>query len=201
MTQRETPPPKKDVARTLLLRGSVFVYLDPRSEGVAVPKWLADQPQLVLQVGLDLPVPIPDLRVDDAGVLGTLSFNRAPFTCIVPWSAVFALWGDDGMGMVWPEDMPPEVAAEVEQATRQAGKDAPPKSKAPRLRAIEGGASGSSRPPASLSEVPAPPPEAPLDQEDEAPTVAVTSEQDEQDEPTAPEESERRLPPYLRVIK
>ena len=41
MAQRETPPPKKDVARALLLRGSVFVYLDPRRDDVAVPVWLA----------------------------------------------------------------------------------------------------------------------------------------------------------------
>ncbi len=131
MAQRETPPPKKDVARALLLRGSVFVYLDPRRDDVAVPVWLAKQPQLVLQVGLDLPVPIPDLRVDDAGVFGTLSFNRAPFTCAVPWDAVFALWGDDGMGMVWPEDMPPEIAAEVEEAARR---EAGPRPRARRMR-------------------------------------------------------------------
>ena len=83
LTDRETPPPKKDVARALLLRGSVLVHLDPRARGVVVPAWLAKQPQLVLQVGLDLPVPIPDLRVDDEGVFGTLSFNRSPFTCAV----------------------------------------------------------------------------------------------------------------------
>lgn len=172
MAQRGSPPPpKKDVARALLLRGSVFVYLDPRREGVTVPAWLADQPQLVLQVGLDLPIPIPDLRVDDAGVFGTLSFNRAPFTCAVPWEAVFALWGDDGMGMVWPEDMPAEIAAEVEQAARRAQKkeESEPKPKGartrgPRLRAIEGGASESSS-------------------------------------DGAPEDGERRRPPHLRRIK
>ena len=185
MAQRETPPPKKDVARALLLRGSVFVYLDPRRDDVAVPVWLADQPQLVLQVGLDLPIPIPDLRVDDDGVYGTLSFNRAPFTVVVPWDAVFALWGDDGMGMVWAEDMPPEIAAEVEQAVKRGeepeeperlparrDKKAAMKRDAPaphRLRAIEGGASESS---------------------------ARHTESGE-----AAAEGERRLPPYLRVIK
>ncbi len=147
-------PPKKDVARALLLRGSLFVYLDPRRDGVRVPAWFGQQAQLVLQVGLDLPLPIPDLRVDDAGVYGTLSFNRAPFTCVVPWDAVFALMGDDGKGFVWAEDMPPEVAAEVDQAARResreqvrVGKPGPasatPKKDRPRLRAIEGGATES----------------------------------------------------------
>ncbi len=125
----------------------MFVYLDPRAPGVRVPEWLASQPQLVLQIGLDLPVPIPDLRVDDGGVFGTLSFNRAPFTCAVPWDAVFALVGDDGMGMVWQDAMPEEIAAEVEQAEKKAER-AKPEKRGPRLRAIEGGATESGEMPA-----------------------------------------------------
>lgn len=111
------PPPlpaKKDVARALLLRGSVFVHLDPRQAGVLVPTRLRLQAQVVLQVGLDMPVPIPDLRIDDEGVYGTLSFKGVPFTCFVPWRAVFALVGDDAKGMVWPSEMPAEIAAQVD---------------------------------------------------------------------------------------
>jgi stringent starvation protein B len=115
MTATTGLPEKRDVARALLLKGTVFVHLDPRSEEVRVPSWLKRQPQLVLQVGLDMPVPIPDLRVDDAGVFGTLSFNRTSFTCSVPWEAVFAVVGDDGRGMVWPGSMPQEIAAEIER--------------------------------------------------------------------------------------
>lgn len=126
-------PAKEDVARTLLLRGSVFVHLDPRRVGVRVPEHLAEQPQLVLQVGLNLPIPIPDLRIDEEGVFGTLSFNRSPYTCEVPWAAVFGLVGDDGMGFVWDEDLPEEIAAEIGEATRAPAK--------PALRSIEGGAS------------------------------------------------------------
>jgi hypothetical protein len=75
---------------------------------------------LVLQVGLDMPIPIPDLRVDEAGIFGTLSFSRTPFACNVPWNAVFALVGDEGRGMVWPESMPAEIVAEVERETQRA---------------------------------------------------------------------------------
>jgi hypothetical protein len=108
-------PLKRDVAKMLLRKGSLFVHLDPRASDVFVPPWLRHQAQLVLQVGFDMPIPIPDLRVDDDGVFGTLSFSRNPFTCAVPWHAVFALVGDEGRGMVWPESMPPEIAAEVER--------------------------------------------------------------------------------------
>jgi len=101
----------------------VYVHLDPRVDGVVVPEWLSHQPQLVLQIGLDMPIPIPDLRVDDDGLYGTLSFQRSPFTCVVRWDGVFALVGEDGRGMVWPEDLPEELAAEVE---REAGREPPP---------------------------------------------------------------------------
>jgi stringent starvation protein B len=108
-------PPKREVATALLGKGSLFVHLDPRAVGVEVPDWLKQQPQLVLQVGLQMLIPIPDLRVDADGVFGTLSFSRHPFACYVPWDAVFALVGDDGRGMVWPESMPAEIAAEVDR--------------------------------------------------------------------------------------
>lgn len=113
-------PYKRDVANMLLRKGSLFIHLDPRVPDVLVPPWLRHQAQLVLQVGYDMPIPIPDLRVDDAGVVGTLSFSRTPFSCSVPWNAVFALVGDEGRGMVWPESMPPEIVAEVEREALRA---------------------------------------------------------------------------------
>jgi stringent starvation protein B len=119
----ETPalPGKREVVERLLARGMVFLHLDPRREGVEVPAWLKDQIQIVLQIGLDMPIPIPDLHVEDQGIFATLSFNRSPFGCIVPWRAIFAVVGDDGRGMVWPEDMPVEIAAEVEREVRRRG--------------------------------------------------------------------------------
>jgi stringent starvation protein B len=102
-----------------LLRGSVFIHLDPRKSGVLVPARLRSQAQVVLQIGLDMPVPIPDLRVDEEGVFGTLSFKGVPFTCFVPWGAVFALVGEDGKGMVWASEMPSEVAGELQREARR----------------------------------------------------------------------------------
>ena len=62
-------PVKLDVALALLEQGGVFIYLDPRREGVVVPAHLRARPQLVLQIGLGLPVPIKDLAVDEDGAL------------------------------------------------------------------------------------------------------------------------------------
>src|SRR3954471_11525955 len=102
-------PPKKEVALALLERSNVDVYLDPRAKGVVVPPQFRKEPRLILKIGLNMPVPIPDLRLDDESMSCTLSFNRSPFYCVVPWPSVFAMVGDDGRGMVWPDEMPPEL--------------------------------------------------------------------------------------------
>jgi stringent starvation protein B len=114
MSPTQPLPPKKEVGLALLERSSVYVHLDPRQESVVVPAWFKKQPQLVLQVGMNMPVPIPDLRFDDDGMSCTLSFNRAPFFCVVPWASVFAMVGEDGRGMVWPDDVPAEVARQAQ---------------------------------------------------------------------------------------
>ncbi|MEZ4373155.1 MAG: ClpXP protease specificity-enhancing factor SspB [Polyangiaceae bacterium] len=125
-------PPKKEVALALLQRSTVFIHLDPRREEVRVPPWFKKQPQLVLQIGLNMAVPIRDLEVDDEAISCTLSFNRTPHFCLMPWSAIYALVGEDGRGMVWPDDVPAEVAA---QANAKGTQQQAPRKK-PHLRAV-----------------------------------------------------------------
>lgn len=189
-------PPKKDVALALLERSTVFIHLDPRLENVRVPPRFKRQPQLVLQIGFNMPIPIPDLDLNDDGVTCTLSFSATPHFCSVPWRAVFALVGDDGRGMVWPDDVPREVAAHVQmqdakpKATLRAVADteAPeateekkPKAKRPRKRRSAKG---------KAAEAPA------LTEPAVEPAPALT-EARPADSPTR----KRELPPYLRVIK
>ncbi len=204
MGERMDLPPKQDVARALLLSGSVFVHLDPRVDGVEVPKWLRRQPQLVLQIGLDMAIPIPDLRVDERGLYGTLSFNRAPFTCLVPWESIFALAGDDGRGMVWPDSMPPEITAEIE---REAGKRAP----APMSAEADSSADEDDRdaPTARGGVVPLrpvrrPAPTTSVSRSSEPPAAPATGGAPSGGDATVTRQggkSGKSLPPYLRVIK
>jgi stringent starvation protein B len=129
-------PPKKDVMIELLAKSGVFLHLDPRREGVVVPPQFRKQPELVLQVGLNMAVPIRDLEVDETGVSCTLSFNRSPFWCCMPWGSIFAIVSDeDRRGVVWPDDVPAEsrlasapAAAPKRPMLRAVGKDerAPP---------------------------------------------------------------------------
>jgi stringent starvation protein B len=118
-------PPKKEVALALLERSNVDVYLDPRAKGVVVPPQFRKEPRLILKIGLNMPVPIPDLRVDDESMSCTLSFNRSPFYCVVPWSSVFAMVGEDGRGMVWPDDVPQELAVKVVEPGDQDAPEGP----------------------------------------------------------------------------
>jgi len=112
-------PHKKAVALDLLERTSVFVHLDPRRPGVIVPPGFMKQPQLVLQVGLNMAISIPDLDVTEEGITCTLSFNKRPHFCSLPWSSIYALIGEQGGGMVWPEDVPPEVVSQQQSAAKK----------------------------------------------------------------------------------
>lgn len=128
-------PPKKDIALHLLDRGDVFVHLDPRRPSVVVPASFVSQPQLVLQIGRNMRVPIPDLEVRDDGIGCTLAFRRVAHRCELPWPAIYALVGADGAGMVWPDDVPPELRGVVSGP-------------------VAGPAGGPARPPGLIQEVP-----------------------------------------------
>jgi stringent starvation protein B len=119
VTEKHSLPEKKELVEALMTKGTVLLHLDPRKEGVVVPAWLIDQPQLVLQIGYYMPIPIPDLRIDELGVSATLSFNRSAYPCFIPWKAIFAVVGDDGKGTSWPDDLPAEIVAEIEREIRR----------------------------------------------------------------------------------
>ena len=220
-------PKKKDVALALLEQSTVFVHLDPRSERVHVPVWFKKQPQLVLQIGLNMAVPIPDLQVDDEGLSCTLSFSRTPHFCQIPWAVVFALVGDNGRGMVWPDDVPPEVTAQAENQARDKAKAeeaagrlrAVPAQSAPAAEAEASKDERAGRPAAkrkSRAKKPAAVPAAVAtpSKADEAkakpapkrkrkaeaqPAPAPAAEAAEARKPVA--KGKRELPPYLRVVK
>jgi hypothetical protein len=98
---------KLHVAQFILSTDSLFLYLDPRGDDVTVPPWFKHQPELCLQFGLNMPVPIPDLHLDETGIYGTLSFSQTPFTCAVPWKAVWMLRPERaGVPFLWESDRP-----------------------------------------------------------------------------------------------
>lgn len=197
-----TPPSKKEQLQRLLKHGSVFVHLDPRRDGVMVPPWLANKPQLVLQLGLNFAIPIPDLEVDDDGVRCTLSFNRSPYHCDLPWSAVYALVAEDGQVTVWPTELPAELVPEQAPVRKNPPTSRSQRPKAPTKPRVSVVPPADERPslkPPSL--VPEPllgtPKENRAARGNDSVTVLPPEPEDTDDRKPA----RRSLPPYLRVVK
>jgi stringent starvation protein B len=103
-------PSKQEAFLALLKEGWTSLHLDARRPGVVVPAHLKSEAHLVLQYGHDLPIPIPDLVIDEEGVTATLSFSRTPHRTVVPWSAVYVVASDDGRGVLYHEDIPRDVS-------------------------------------------------------------------------------------------
>jgi stringent starvation protein B len=197
-SKMSTLPSKKEVLLNLLEKSSVLMHLDARREDVHVPRNLKTNPQLILQLGLNLPVPIRDLEVGDDGVKCTLSFQRVPFYCVLPYPAIFAMVSEDGRAMVWPEDVPGEVARAAEDEARKLGliksasapndEERPPKAAASKPTALVGGAPKRPRDELKAKNVGEP---------KRAPKAKPAPAKPQQEAPR----TKRELPPYLRVIK
>ena len=202
---------KRDFAIALLQESSLFIHLDPRREGATVPSWLKRQPQLVLQVGLNMAVRIPDLDIGEQAICCTLSFNRSPFFCYIPWSAIFGLVGEDGRGRIWPEDVPIEIASQMQQDASKAPAKGNAKSQRPAARARLQAVPASGQPPKDSKDevVPmAPVAEVSPIRPDEikpAPEKSSVSESDTSERrggaPAPGNSKKRELPAYLRVVK
>jgi stringent starvation protein B len=106
----EERPSKRDAFLAFFGEGWVSIHLDARRDGVQVPDEFGDNRHLVLQYGQNMPIPIPDLDVNEKGVTATLSFSRTPYRTFVPWSAVYIVACNDGRGILYYEDVPEDVS-------------------------------------------------------------------------------------------
>jgi len=166
MSEERKMLPKREAMDSLMTQGDVLLQLDPRVEGVSVPASYRDQALLVLRIGLDMPIPIPDLELDDDGITATLSFDRTPHAVVIPWEAVFGMVTEHGQGLLWTSDVPLEILDQMLLANA----DEPPEPdepsdtgaapERPRLVALDGGLRG--------GEYPRPP-----DRRDGPPTLRV----------------------------
>jgi stringent starvation protein B len=113
-------PSKQQAFLALLREGWTSLHIDARRPGVIVPTAFRREAHLVLQYGHDLPIPIPDLEVDDYGVRATLSFSRTAHQTVIPWSAVYVVACDDGRGILYSEDVPDDVPVIASRQTTEA---------------------------------------------------------------------------------
>lgn len=96
---------KRQVVEEALKLGEVRVILDARQPGVVVPEHLRTA-ELVLKISYRYDP--PDLEVSERGFSCTLSFDRRLSAVVVPWAALYAVRGRDGVVHAWPvPDEPP----------------------------------------------------------------------------------------------
>lgn len=117
----------------LLNAGRVSVLIYPKADGVRIPQWLRFKDHVALEIGLNMRIPISDLAVDRTGISCTLSFkhsgNRSSHHCVMPWRSIFGMLGEGGRGIVWYDDMPARLVAEV--SAERAAVDSSPRDTRP----------------------------------------------------------------------
>jgi hypothetical protein len=115
--------------------GVISVYFDTRKPHIVLPPDLSAEsllkqkrsPILSLDYGLALPIAIPSIEVNDAGIRAMLSFRGTPFDTFVPWDAVFAMQGGSDEAIIHLDEPPPELAAPKP----------PPKPQIPALKSVK----------------------------------------------------------------
>ncbi len=184
-------PAKREALVGLLTRGSVRVFLDPRRPDVTVPRAFERQSELVLRIGYAITPAIVDLVIGDDSWSATLSFNKRPSFCHVPFSAVFAIVSDvDNRTVIWPEDAPlgRDLSPKAAEVGARVNKPRPA-ARRPSARPVPSPTQPERQEPASASTPPSPGPAAVR----HMPKVAGATR--------GSSGPRRPLPPYLRVVK
>ena len=98
---------KQDFLNDMLSKGDAMVCLDARHPDVEVPKAHKANPMLNLVISLNFRRPI-DILED--GIYGSLSFGGRPHKCIIPFTAVWAIYEPDTQkGQVWETSIPEDI--------------------------------------------------------------------------------------------
>ena len=98
---------KQDFLNDMLSKGDVMVCLDAREPDVEVPKAHKTNPMLNLVLSLNFRRPIDVL---EDGIYGSLSFGGRPHKCVIPFTAVWAIYEPDTQkGQVWETSIPEDI--------------------------------------------------------------------------------------------
>jgi stringent starvation protein B len=110
-------PEKLRMFARLIEQGMTMVTLDARQPGVRVPSNLSQE--LMLNLNFSLRFGIDDFAYDDDGVRASLTFQKMPFFCEIPWAAVYQMTSTvNADRMVWPDSLPAELADRVPPQVR-----------------------------------------------------------------------------------
>jgi stringent starvation protein B len=107
---------KRRAFNDLLNAGRIYLTLDTRVAGVKVPSEHQGKAALTLLFGLDLPLALEDLFIDDMRIAVTLSFSRCQHHCVIPWDAVwYIVPKGEKKGVIFEPSLPPEARRQIQQ--------------------------------------------------------------------------------------
>lgn len=110
-----TADEKQQAFLEMLDQGMTMVHLNARVEGTDVPDHLRDDPHLRLNFSYKFGLEVFDINPNE--IVANLSFQGTPYNCVIPWSAVFALWNHvTNDTRIWESDMPMELIEAHTQA-------------------------------------------------------------------------------------
>ena len=114
---------KYDFLLYLLEEGDAIVCLDSRCDDVDVPASHKNNSSLNLVFNLNFKHPI---EITEEGVFSTLAFNGRPHQCVLPFTAVWAIY-DPKMknGQVWEESIPADMNLSDQAMATQLEKPVP----------------------------------------------------------------------------
>ncbi len=98
---------KQDFLNQMLAQGDVMVCLDARPPEVELPKAHKTNPMLNLVLSLNFRRPF---EVLEDGIYGPLSFGGRAHKCVIPFTAVWAIYEPDTQkGQVWESSIPEDI--------------------------------------------------------------------------------------------
>ena len=120
---------KYDLLLHLLSEGDAMVCLDARNPQVEVPPQHKANPKLSLIFNLNFKRPI---EVTTEGIEATLSFNGRSHKCVLPFTAVWAIYEPSTQkGQIWEECIPKDANL-IDQILKQTPQDKPKASTTPK---------------------------------------------------------------------
>jgi len=98
---------KQDFLNQMLAQGNAMVCLDARLPDVEVPKAHKTNAMLNLVLSLNFRRPF---EVLEDGIYGPLSFGGRAHQCVIPFTAVWAIYEPDTQkGQVWETSIPEDI--------------------------------------------------------------------------------------------
>lgn len=109
-TQRTGTKEKHDAVTRLLEDEFMLVHVAPNVSGVTLPPHLLAAPSVTLKLSRLFR---GALTVGSEKIEADLLFGSTYFTCVVPFAAIWGASSASGSNIVWPEDAPQEVRAQI----------------------------------------------------------------------------------------